>query len=345
MTVVNRVFTIAMCCSSLGEVHAWSGTSVQDLHGQYYNIFTTGNRNAASHLWSKFLIDNSYDMNHETFTHMFSGFCAVSGSPVSPQDRTRYKVALEKVTGGKQTGYMYHCCWPCTCDTKDFIKVDTKTVTTKGGDEKKYNFAVIGNPCDKPEELSKSYEDAFGRGVTTLSSQAPELICDKSGKLKGAHLSDNGYIIISMFFDEDSAVSSMEESVFEPMCTDRAKSGYASGMGTIFRKVSAVSPIAIGASNAALMNRLRKSNSTSSSHQGHSAQNETSNVALMSLRKTNSTSSSHQGHDHDHKNEHHGHPKHGSSCGATKLHLAVVLASLSAYLASSASTQIQLLRQ
>lgn len=321
MTVVHKVFTIVMCCSSLGDVHAWSGTSVQDLHGEYYNIFATGNRNAASHLWSKFLIDNSYDMKRETFTHLFSGFCAVSGSPVSPQDRTRYKVALEKVTGGKQIGYMYHCCWPCTCDTKDFIRVDTKTITTKGGDEKKYSFAVIGNPCDKPEELSKSYEDAFGRGMTTLNSQAPELSCDKSGNLKGAHMSDNGYIIISMFFDEDSSVNSMEESVFEPMCTDRAKSGYASGMGTIFRKVSAVSPIVIG------------------------AKNETSNVELMSrLRKSNSTSSSHQDHERDHKNEHHGHPNHGSSCRATKLHLAVVWASLSSYLASSASTQIQFLR-
>merc|ERR1719265_2298038 len=104
----------------------WGGNSVQDLHQQYYNIFKHGNRNAASHLWSKFLLDRSTEMSHEKFTYMFSGFCAVSGSPVGPQDRTRYRLTLDKIGGGKHTGYMYYCCWPCVCDTQDFIRVDTR---------------------------------------------------------------------------------------------------------------------------------------------------------------------------------------------------------------------------
>merc|ERR1719478_538562 len=107
----------------------WAGEHVQDLHKEYYNIFKHGNRNAASHLWSKFLLDRSTQMTPEKFTYMFSGFCAVSGSPVSPQDRSRYRLTLDKVGGGKRTGYMYYCCWPCVCDTQDFIKVDTRSVT------------------------------------------------------------------------------------------------------------------------------------------------------------------------------------------------------------------------
>lgn len=221
----------------------WSGTSVNDLHEEYYNIFKTRNRNAASHLWSKFLLDRSQDMTAENLVHMFSGFCPVSGSPVDPQYRTRYKVSLDKVGGGKKTGYVYHCCSPCICDTQDFIKVDTRTVTTKGGAQQQYHFAVIGNPCKNQEELTKPYEDAFGRGMTTLSEQAPELSCDASGNLEGAYVSDGGNIIISMFFEVDPSKQSMDEADFADYCAQRAQAGYASGMGKIFRKVAAIAPV------------------------------------------------------------------------------------------------------
>merc|ERR1719159_2024627 len=42
----------------------WSGTTAQDLMNEYYNIFVYGNRNAASHLWSKFLLERSAQMSH-----------------------------------------------------------------------------------------------------------------------------------------------------------------------------------------------------------------------------------------------------------------------------------------
>merc|ERR1712232_876324 len=91
----------------------------------------------------------------------------------------------------------------------------------------------------------------------------------------GATLSDHGYVIISMFFDaellregEDSAaiataglgspkpgrvttinqpdgstVMFQDEREWGPYCEDRANNGYNSGMGEIFRKVCAISPI------------------------------------------------------------------------------------------------------
>jgi len=222
----------------------WDGENVRDLHQQYYNIFTQGNRNAASHLWSKFLLDRSQDMTHERLVYMFSGFCAVSGSPVTPQDRTRYRLNLDKVGGGKHRGFMYYCCWPCVCDTQDFIRVDTKNITLQGGEVRQYHFAVLGNPCDHPEEMSRPFVQPFyGRGETTILREAPMVRCDQNGKLEGAHLSDGGYTIMSMFFDEDTSLKSMDEGMFGQMCKERADAGYNSGMGEIFRKVAEITPV------------------------------------------------------------------------------------------------------
>eukprot|EP00929_Paragymnodinium_shiwhaense_P116372 TRINITY_DN8584_c0_g1_i1.p1 TRINITY_DN8584_c0_g1~~TRINITY_DN8584_c0_g1_i1.p1 ORF type:complete len:336 (-),score=65.67 TRINITY_DN8584_c0_g1_i1:299-1306(-) len=260
------------------KVPKWNGRSYQDLHREYHNIFKHGNRNAASHLWSNFILERADQMSHDLFVSMFSGFCAVSGSPVRPSDYTRYKMTLQNVDGsGMTTGYMMYCCWPCVCDTWDFIKVDTKNITTADG-TRTYRFAVLGNPCDHPEALTKPFKDAFGRGMTTLSHDAAEVRCGEGGTLVNAPLSDHGYVIINMFFDfpgqsaenkwalEEAALMTMQQSKrqpqpgrvsqiggvrfqdeheYAPMCTQRAENGYNSGMGEIFRKVAAISPIRV----------------------------------------------------------------------------------------------------
>lgn len=229
-------------------VEPWDGKNVQDLHREYSNIFRHGNRNAASHLWSSFLIDRALFMPEKRFRQLSGGYCAVSGSPVGPGDPTRYRLKLERVDGtGKVAGFMYYCCWPCVCDTQDFIKVDTKTVTTSDG-PKQYNFAVIGNPCDRPGELSKSFVQPFDRRSTTIEREAQEVRCGKGGRLEGATMSDNNFVIISMFFDASKRSSGFQdESDFEFMCEDRKNQGYNSGMGEIFRRVAAISPIEVRA--------------------------------------------------------------------------------------------------
>mmetsp|Transcript_7176 Transcript_7176/g.9308 ORF Transcript_7176/g.9308 Transcript_7176/m.9308 type:complete len:380 (+) Transcript_7176:91-1230(+) len=278
--------------------------SVQDLHREYSNIFRYGNRNAASHLWSTFLLERARQMTKERLQFFFTGFCAVSGSPIRPNDYNRYQLTLPKVsyssTGGKQkpsfsTGFMHYCCWPCVCDTQDFIRVDTLNVTYANGITRKEHFTVIGNPCNHPEKLREPFHQPFGRGTTTLAAAAPEVRCLEGGMLKGATLSDHGHIIISMFFDaragdstdtsnendrdnnhaltaekpqpgrissitiavdndkdnigNDSSTSEKKTILFQDerewvdQCTDRAANGYNSGMGEIFRQVSAISPI------------------------------------------------------------------------------------------------------
>ena len=67
----------------------WDGTTVHDLHREYSNIFKFGNRNAASHRWASFLIDRAWQMSVDRVTELFTGFCAVSGSPVTANDYRR----------------------------------------------------------------------------------------------------------------------------------------------------------------------------------------------------------------------------------------------------------------
>lgn len=243
----------------------WGGETVRDLHREYGSIFKYGNRNAASHLWSAFLLDRSTQMSGKKLESLFRGFCAISGSPVNPSSYNRYRLSLPKASGGKSIGYMQYCCWPCVCDTQDFIFVDTKTVETADG-PRVFDFAVIGNPCNNSAKLSVPFVQPFDGRQTTLLREAPEIRCH-DGELLGAPISDHGHVILSMFFDAQdvdeeagsvairsqtpqpgristaNGIQFQDEMEFEDMCVDRARAGYNSGMGEIFRKVAAISPL------------------------------------------------------------------------------------------------------
>jgi len=274
---------LSVCISTVAQA-SWkaskTGSSVRDLHREYNNIFKYGNRNAASHKWTTFLHERSTEMEASHFEHMNSGFCAVSGSPVNPVDYNRYGLTLRMVpenraAGAKAFGFMHYCCWPCVCDTQDFIFIDTKTIATKDHPEgKEYFFAVLGDACENEEIMDEPFVQPFyARGETTIRREAPEVRCEvnsTSGKkyLDGATLSDNGYVIVSVFFDAtrvDSDSTSLtlsgqsptpgkisenaegkkyqSEHEFSQMCEDRKNNGYNSGMGEIFRRVAAMTPI------------------------------------------------------------------------------------------------------
>lgn len=219
----------------------WNGRTVHDLHSEYRNIFLHGNRNAASHRWATFLLERASTMRYETLVELFAGFCAVSGSTVRPGTHNRYRLNLSRVNGGAQLGDMHYCCWPCVCDTQDFIKVDSHTVMSADGVARALSFAVIGNPCEREEMLHEPFVQPFDGRVTTLARDAAEVRCLPNGALEGATLSDNGYVIISMFFAPQGAAN--DEAMFAEMCATRAAGGYRSGMGEIFRKVAAIAPI------------------------------------------------------------------------------------------------------
>merc|ERR1712187_890022 len=109
---------------------------------------------------------------------------------------------------------------------------DTTTIRTAEGD-RQYQFAVIGNPCSKPDAIPK---------------QAPDVNCQQGQLLKGT-LSDHGYVIIGMLVEpgvaqhSDASVPSKQMSEAKSHCDERAASGNQGGMGMIFREVAAISRI------------------------------------------------------------------------------------------------------
>lgn len=220
----------------------FTGETLENLHDQEGSIFPSGvSHFAAAHLWSSFLLGKSHDMTKKKLTELFSGFCAVSANPVEGADDMRYRLTLDKVGGGTFRGYTYYCCWPCLCDMKDFVKVDTKTVTLKHGNTHKYHFLVYGDPCKHPEKLSEHFHDPFAHS-TTLKKSAPAVRCS-DGKLEGATKSDHGYVILSMFFEDDDSVTAYDEADYKSKCESRVETGYDSGPGVIFRKLASITPV------------------------------------------------------------------------------------------------------
>jgi len=133
---------------------------------------------------------------------------------------------------------MYHCCSPCVCDANDYVRVDTKTITTADGAQS-YNVLVMGNPCEHPEKLTETFTDPFSHEQSSLSQSAPELTCS-GNVLEGATVSDGGHPIIGLFFASDGSEANTYDA---GTCATRAESGYASGMGQLFRQVAQISPL------------------------------------------------------------------------------------------------------
>mmetsp|Transcript_68645 Transcript_68645/g.147032 ORF Transcript_68645/g.147032 Transcript_68645/m.147032 type:complete len:331 (-) Transcript_68645:52-1044(-) len=224
--------------------------TIDDLVGQYTNIFKTENRNAASHLWSSFLLARAGSLPAATVSRLFKGFCAVSGSPLPDDPHTRYPVTLPKVGGGTETGIVRYCCWPCICDTVELIWVDTKTVHTADG-PREFRFLVVGDPCTHPEKLEDKFTDSFSGFEMSLREAAPEVKCN-GGRLLGANFSDHGHPIIGMLSpgeDEDPDLPKSGHHADDPTfgykkwCQERRKDGYNSGMGLIFHLVGKIAPI------------------------------------------------------------------------------------------------------
>jgi len=227
---VTLVFSIILVAFAHNGEEDWSGSEVEDLINEYYNIFPNGNRNAASHRWATFILDRSSNFDKETFELMFSGFCPVSGSPISyPSSYNLWKMNLPLAESEEMMeGGIYFCCSPCVCDTNDFIHIDTLTVHLSDG-YYEFNFLVLGDPC------------AMEGGEDLIPSSAPDATCDGAG-LEMATYSDLGYVIIGLYQDLP-ATGFQDSAVHEASCQARADAGYTSGMGTIFRDVASINPV------------------------------------------------------------------------------------------------------
>ena len=245
--------------------------TIEDMHRSYASIFPTGNRNAASHRWASWILSRSGELSADSLATLFTGFCPVSGSPVSPTSFNTYHYSLPLLASpGKASGLMHHCCAPCVCDTHDMIKADTKTITLAGGVRQQMTFAVIGDPCVRPQKLSRKFTDPFTGSPAALVDHAPEVACEADGRLRGATFSDNGAVIIGLLAPAPAAdlgpapaeptpgrpmtvhgQTFLDSREFSGYCRERAESGFNSGMGLIFRLVASVNPVQAAAGGAA----------------------------------------------------------------------------------------------
>jgi hypothetical protein len=226
--------------------------TVDQLAKSYDIVFPHGNRNAASHRWAHFVLDCAKSLKHDTIVELFKGFCPVSGSPVDPSSEFAYPKsgkwgALTALgsTGAVQ-GSLIHCCAPCICDAVEFLAVDTKTITDSSGEAKQHKFVVIGNPCDGSSvKTTPAGQLDIAAGDSTLAAEAPDVVC-KGTKLEKAVLSDHGGVIIGMLHATSPKAQDITQA--QHMCSDRAKEGFQSGMGQIFRAVAALNPVENNAS-------------------------------------------------------------------------------------------------
>lgn len=198
-----------------------------ELFDLYNEIFPHGNRNAASHRWANFVLEEATDLTVAEIEYLFGSFCPVSGSPISANRPGKsWELTLPDLQGEDLTGVVNFCCEPCVCDTEDMIKVDPTEVQTAEGPHT-FNFLVIGDPCVDPSRIAR---------------EAPDVTCENAdGSLDHAQLSANGGVIIGMLLPLGAPAKSEAEA--KEYCSFRAENEYQGGMGQIFRNIAAIQPL------------------------------------------------------------------------------------------------------
>ena len=129
----------------------------ETLRVNWSDIFPDGNRNAAGPKFFKYLIDQ--DLSFDDFVEFNKRYCPVSGSLIRPGSVPDFISMTEDTTNNKTCGYMYRCCWPCTCDSMKYAK--TMNISHKfKGIEEQFTVMTIDNPCGKEEfplEVNRDY--------------------------------------------------------------------------------------------------------------------------------------------------------------------------------------------
>ena len=224
------------------EIPAVSALEVGALSREYDNIFGPGgkfpfaqrNRNVGGHLWAAHILDHAPELTEEELVLLFSEYCPVSGSPVSP-GRPAYPFTHDaeqgtvRIADSGGTG-VHHCCRPCICDLQDGTRAAPYPVELKDGRSATLTALTLKRtPCDgKPDgSLGK-------RG-------APALHCT-GGRLTGARHAAVGGVelpIVGIVRDglPGTAAHAQGSAAY---CAQRRKTGYRGGMGMMFREVAVV---------------------------------------------------------------------------------------------------------
>ena len=133
----------------------------ETLRVNWGDMFPDGNRNAAGPKFFKYLIDQ--DLDFHDFVEFNKRYCPVSGSLIRPGSVPDFISMLEESTNNKTCGYMYRCCWPCTCDSMKYAKAMNISHKFKGVEEQ-FTVMTIDNPCGKEEFPLEVNRDYFCNG-------------------------------------------------------------------------------------------------------------------------------------------------------------------------------------
>lgn len=209
------------------------------LHERYDKIFPNGNRNAASHRWAHAVLSEAGTHTWADVRAMMSGFCPVSGSPIDGGGRICSRGALSG-------GAVAHCCWPCACDLAD--AADRGTVRVNRGVPIRAKDRVgtldlieLYDPC--------APDRATGDAPVAIPAEASDVTC-AGERLENSYRVDERapWAVIGALQPDaactaedtaEAAVAAQSARAFpSEQCAARAKSGYQSGMGTIFRKIA-----------------------------------------------------------------------------------------------------------
>lgn len=216
---------------------AISALQVGRLRDAYDDIFGAAelgrNRNAGGHRWATHILDRSRELDGDQLRALFTEYCPVSGSPVQP-GRRGFAYSVDRATGRLQaadtaTGHtVHHCCKPCICDLQDSAAVVPMRIELRGGESDTFDMLVLHkNPCKgKPDGI--------------LVEGAPAASC-AGGRLAGArHPPGDDRPIIGMLQRSRDTEGGGGPGAAAAYCEARRQTGFRSGMGTMFRRVSGV---------------------------------------------------------------------------------------------------------
>ena len=200
----------------------------EELRGDWGKIFPNGNRNAGGAQFFKYILSNS--STSEEFFEKNKMYCAVSGSLVRPGSSPDFISIAHKDSEGLKCGFLYRCCWPCSCDVMKYVTVEQFEV--KFSDAKKFiDVLTIKNPCEKNNFPVEVDRDLFCTGSSLNKKRVADI---------------NGRLIVGMFFEgqvcsSDDFKRINQEAITGGLCPLRNNTPtneVEGGMGDIFIKLA-----------------------------------------------------------------------------------------------------------
>lgn len=245
--VISIIIVIFKKLLNFVNIELFSIGSLNDLYNNHLmddfkEIFPTGNRNSGGPHFFEYAYDKYIDgeFTEQEFIDFHKLYCAVSGSPISPDRSDAYNIVRIKKYDSEEfiEGTYYRCCTPCICDlmkhsvVKEFSSEDDNVFSNND-----LKLILIKNPCK-----NKSKQNIL------IKEEAPEFKCNNRRLDRGIYLDeitndpvDSEYLIIGVLYpgSYEESEETLEDRVDVCKSTNRFSSDEPmGGMGDIFISIS-----------------------------------------------------------------------------------------------------------